>query len=417
VGGIRLELRETAWASIAGALQSLGPFGSFWILARLTSAEELGRYSLAVAVAVPVFLAARMQLRQAAVADPQGGASFGSYRRLRVFSATVSLAVLGLFAQTLQQESCWIVCAVALVRWSEEIGDIHYAPAQRASRWRRIAASQLLRLTGALLLLPLGWRLAGLPAALVAVALWQAAVTVCVDAPFARILEPVRETAVDARALLRLNWPLGATAAVVSLISYAPRYALAWSSGESAVGDYAALAQAALFGNLVVQGAGQASLGKLGTVFVKDHGGFRRLVRQLLLFAGCVGIAALLTAVLWGDVLLGVVFHPRFAALHAELVVMVIASLFVYATSVFGYALTAAGVKAGQLAVFGTALVVGLSTAFPLSSAYGIAGAVASTACSWATAAVLSGRLLRTVVGDPSDEQAKAGSTIRIRAV
>ena len=134
MGGIRIGLRETSWASAAGALQSLGPFGSFLILARLASAEELGRYSLAVAVAVPVFLAARMQLRQAAVADPEGGSSFGSYRKLRLISATVALAAVCLFAQTLHAQSCWVVCAVALVRWSEEIGDIHYAPAQRASR-------------------------------------------------------------------------------------------------------------------------------------------------------------------------------------------------------------------------------------------------------------------------------------------
>ena len=120
---------------------------------------------------------------------------------------------------------------------------------------------------------------------------------------------------------------------------------------------------------------------------------------------------------LWGDVLLSVVFHPRFAALQPELEVMMIASLFVYATSVFGYALTAAGVKAGQLAVFGVALAVGLATAFPFSATYGIAGAVASTACSWATAAVLSGRLLRTVGGVSGREQAAVGNTVRGRAV
>ncbi len=417
MGGIRIGLRETSWASLAGVLQSLGPFGSFLILARLVSAEELGRYSLAVGVAVPIFLASRMQLRQAAVADPEGGASFGSYRRLRVISATVSFAAVGLFAQMLQPESCWVVCAVALVRWSEEIGDIHYAPAQRASRWPRIAASQLLRLSGVLVLLPLGWRCAGLPAALTAVALWQGSVTLWFDAPLVRVLEPGCRNAIGARALLRLNWPLGATAAVVSLISYVPRYALAWSSGESVVGDYAALAQAALCGNLVVQGAGQASLGRLGVAFVNDRGGFRRLVRQLLSVAGGVGVAALLAAALWGGVLLSVVFHPRFAALQPELVVMMIASLFVYATSVFGYALTAAGVKAGQPAVFGVALAVGLATAFPFSAAYGISGAVASTACSWATAAVLSGRLLRTVSGASRREQAEAHSRIRSRAV
>jgi hypothetical protein len=51
----------------------------------------------------------------------------------------------------------------------------------------------------------------------------------------------------------------------------------------------------------------------------------------LLSFAGGVGIAALLAAVLWGDVLLSAVFLPRFAALQTELVVMMIASLLVYA--------------------------------------------------------------------------------------
>ena len=265
-----------------------------------------------------------------------------------------------------------------------------------------------------MLLLPLGWRLAGLPAALVAVAVWQGAVTLWFDAPLAGVLKPSGPSGIGLWALLRSNWPLGATAAVVSLISYVPRYALAWSSGDSAVGDYATLAQAALLGNLVVQGAGQASLGRLGVACIEDRREFRRLTRQLLLFAGGVGIAALLAAALWGDDLLSAVFHPRFAPLQPELIVMMIASLFVYATSVFGYALTAAGVKAGQLAVFAAALAVGLATVFPLSAAYGISGAVAGTACSWATATALAGLLLKTATAD--DKGADQGA-VRSRAV
>lgn len=407
-------MRDTTWASAAGALQSLGPFACFLIVARLASAEELGRYSLAVAVVTPIFLATRMQLRQAAVADPHGGASYAAYRRLRLVSASVTLAAVCLLAQALQQELCWVACAVALVRWSEEIGDIHYAVAQRADRWPRIAASQLLRLAGVVLLLPLGWRFGGLPEILVAVAAWQVSVTLWFDAPLAGSLQPNGSSVTDAWTLLRVNWPLGVTAAIVSLISYAPRYALAWSSGESAVGDYAALTQAALFGNLVVQGAGQAALGRLGMAYVNDRRGFRRLTSELLWFSGGVGITALLAAALWGDDLLSVVFHPRFAALQPELIVMMIASLFVYATSAFGYALTAAGVKTGQLAVFGTALAVGLTTSFPLSAAYGISGAVAGTACSWATATALAGLLLRSAI---ADEEKLDSGTIRSRAV
>ena len=93
---------------------------------------------------------------------------------------------------------------------------------------------------------------------------------------------------------------------------------------------------------------------------------------------------------------------------------MMIASLFVYATSVFGYASTAAGVKGGQLAVFGAALAVGLATAFPLSAAYGILGAAASTVCSWAVAAGLAALLLRTA---SAGGKYAANGTSRSRAV
>ncbi len=282
MGRLQIRLREMSWASLAGALQSLGPFGSFLILARLATADELGRYSLAVAITVPVFLVARMQLRQAAVADPHGGASFGDYRVLRLIAVTIALAATWVLALLFDPEVSAVICSFALVRWAEDVGDIHYAPLQRASRWRRITASQLLRLVGGLTLLAVGWRLVGLPTALAYVALWQGAVTLLVDSPVAHSLEPGGLAWTRVRRLWRLNWPLGGTAALISLMSYTPRYALSWAGGETLVGDYAALGQIALLGNLVVQGAGQASLARLGAGFVRDRAQFVQVVRELL---------------------------------------------------------------------------------------------------------------------------------------
>ena len=374
-------------------LQALGPFGSFLLLARLAPAKELGQYSLAVAIVVPLFLVARMQLRQAAVADPHGAGSFGSYRSLRIVSATCALVVSGGLAAKLDASFGAVLCALAFVRWAEDVGDIHYAPLQRASLWPRIVVSQLIRVTGTLGCLFFGWEPLGLPLALACVGLWQCLVTVVLDMRLAGSLEQGAFAWNGLGKLLRLNWALGGTAAIISLLSYTPRYALAWAQGASDVGDYAALGQVALLGNLVIQGAGQASLARLGTSFVSDRSQFAQIVRELLLLSAGVALVGIAGAVIWGDTVLAFVFQPRFGALSAELVGMMTASLFVYVTSVFGYALTAAGVKRSQLIVFGTALVFGAGTAYPMSATYGIGGAVGSTVVCWAVAAGLSATL------------------------
>lgn len=411
MGRLRTETREAAWAACAGAIQSLGPVGTFLLLARWTTPDELGRYSLAIAIIVPVFLAARMQLRQAAVADPQGRDSFEAYRKLRGRAATTALAAICLSMLAVDVELAVIVWATALSRWTEELGDIHYAPMQRAGLWPRIAGSQLLRIAGSLGLLYVCWPLFGLPVALVGAALWQTAITVCIDSPRARRLEPGGPTESTMGQLLRLNWPLGCTAAVISMMAYVPRYALAWTGDEALVGDYAALAQVALLGNLVVQGAGQAALGRLGISFIRDRERFIQIVRELLVASLAIGFCGLLTAMFWGDELLVIIFQPRFGSMAAALAGMMVAALCVYVTSVFGYALTAAGVKRKQLAVFGMALGVGVMTSFPLSAAYGLIGAIGGNVCSWAAAALLSGMLLRDALTvSRSDDPSKVKS-------
>lgn len=374
-------------------MQALGPFGSFLLLARLAPAEELGQYSLAVAIVVPLFLVARMQLRQAAVADPHGVGFFGKYRSLRIASATCALAVSGGLAAMLDTPFGAVLCALGFVRWAEDVGDIHYAPLQRASLWPRIVVSQLTRVTGTLGCLFFAWEPLGLPLALAGVGLWQCLVTVVLDMRLACSLEQGGLGWNGLRRLLDLNWALGGTAAIISLLSYTPRYALAWAQGASDVGDYAALGQVALLGNLVIQGAGQASIARMGTSFVSDRSQFAQVVRELLLLSTGVALVGVVGAVIWGDMVLAFVFQPRFGSLSAELVGMMSASLFVYLTSVFGYALTAAGVKRSQLTVFGAALVVGVGTAYPMSAVYGLGGAVASNVVCWAVAAALSATL------------------------
>jgi hypothetical protein len=67
------------------------------------------------------------------VADPHGGASFGDYRVLRLIAVTIVLTATWVLSLLFDPEVSAVVCSFALVRWAEDVGDIPYAPLQRAS--------------------------------------------------------------------------------------------------------------------------------------------------------------------------------------------------------------------------------------------------------------------------------------------
>lgn len=387
------------WAASGAAAYSLGQFLNYVFVAKLCPVEELGRFALAIAWATPVMLAARMQLRYVLAADAEGALPFAAAARARALAAGAALlAIVAGAVQLADAETAWTLVLVALIRAADDAGDLLLGLAQRADDWSLIARSLALRGLGgaAVLGLSLGAG-AGLRAALPAVAAWQAALTLWHDWPAVRARVSPAEHASWTRAweVARGHWALGAAAALVSLNSYAPRYAVEHFLGLEMLGVFSALAQVALAGNLAVQAIGQAAVAPLGRLFREDRRAFVRRVRGLAVLAALIGLAGFVAAAGWGSRFLAMLYTPEYARYGEVLSGLTAAAACTYVTATLGYGLVAAGERAAQLRVFSFSTFVVLAVSFAATPVWGLAGAAAALLLAWALAAALTARALR----------------------
>ena len=377
-------MRATAGAAGGAAGQALI---LVWI-AKTSTDEILGRYALALAIVAPALLLARMQLRYVLAALPE--ADWGGLLRARLLATGTAAAALTLTAPLwLPSETAAALAALAFARAFEDLGDLAYGLRQRSGQWTRIAVSQTLRGLGGAAALATGMTLTGgLLGGVLGHLLWQIAVTAGFDARGLR-WPPGRWR--DAWTPIRACWPLGGSAALVSVIGNLPRYALEMEAGAAAVGHFAALAQIALLGNLPVQAMGVAALGRLGERAAQGRRPFLRLTAALAAASAGVGAAGLVVAVWGGAELLRWLYRPELAVLAPLLPWMMAGAVCTFLTGVLGYALVALGARRTQLAAFGLAALAGAVACRALVPAHGLRGAVWANLLCWLAAAAFSG--------------------------
>jgi len=408
-----------SWASAGAAAAALGPALALAALARWGGVEPTGRYAFALAVTTPLFVFARLGLRWAATTD--GTLPLAPLLRARLlcsgaaWAATAALCVVAGWSAGIQRAVLWLATA----RVGEEVGESTYGVLQRGGGWRRIAASQCLR--AACWPATLGGAAAfgfGLTPALAAAALWQAAATLALDVPAARAEAPSATPRTESTsALLGRTFPLGVAAGLVSLIGYAPRYAIFTLLGEGSLGLYAAAAQVALLGNLPVQAMCQAALHPL-SLLREDGRAFARMLRRLRLAAASVGVIGAAAAAAFGEPLLVAIYGRQLDGQGALLLWLAAGAGFTYQVAVQGFALNALGLYRAQPAIYAAAAVAACALSFAAVPAYGLAGAAGANLVAWAIAAFIGRKLLwsrwkpdaRRYVQTMCDRSAAAGN-------
>lgn len=360
-------------------------------------------YALAVAVVAPVMLFARMQLRYLLASRPE--AEFAVYLRGRLIASGGCLILLSGAASGLTSaDQAGIIALVAASRFLEDLGDLSYGVRQRQDRWSRIAGSQLLRGLGGSAAVIGTTALGGsLAAGLGANVAWQLFVTLRVDAVD---MEWPAGSWLRALGCLRTCWPLGVAATLVSVNGNLPRYALELYGDSAAVGQFAALMQLGLLGNLPVQGLAVASLADVGRRAREGRGRVQRLLGAQALVSLLIGLAGLAVAFVWGQPLLLLLYTPEIAALAPLLPWAVAGAIFIFLSAVFGYGLVALGGKNTQVVVFGLSALTGAAACRAFIPDYGLEGAVMANLVGWSSAAILSGAALyeRTLRISPETE-------------
>jgi len=348
----------------------------------------VGSYALGLAVTTPLFIFLGMNLRTVQVTDVKSEYSFGDYLGFRSTTsiiAFVSVSILvAVFYSSLPTR---VILLVACLKFVESIQDVIYAYLQRWGRMDHVAMSMMFKGFISMIVFALTqWLTRSLLASLISMlAVWMAVLVLFDFVKTARTMKqctPEEAIALHLdwktlRKLLRLSFPLGISAMLVSLIANIPRYSLNAALGVVAVGIFSSMTYVMQAGVVLVASVGQSASTVLAQSYMDgDMSSFFRRYSKLLGFSTVLGFLGVLMAIFGGQTLLVTIYNSTYATHSVDFIwIMVIAALS-YVASMLSFGLNAARYFNIQPIIFIVELVFGYLICRILVPNHGISGAI-----------------------------------------
>jgi O-antigen/teichoic acid export membrane protein len=390
-----------SWTFVGNVIYSACQWGMLVVLAKLGNPEMVGQYGLALAVATPILALSSLQLRAVLTTDVTERIPFGEYLGFRLTTTLLSLLVIGGAPFVMHyRQSILVIWIIGIAQAIEMLSDLYWARMQFHEHMDRIATSMIARGILGLAALSAGvyltgsvvWGAVGLLAA-------RALVLVGYDIRKRTQLGPQHSAgktedkvghegnnALIPRwsrpaqlELLRTGITLGVIAMLVSLLPNLPRYFIAGSLGERALGIFTATAFLVSTGNLIILAMGQAAFVRLAKHYgAGEMARFNSLLLKLLGIGAVLGLAGIGVSALFGRLLLTLLYRPEYAE-HADiLVAMMVSGALGYIAALLGSAVTAARFFKAQIPVLAIAVGAAALSSWMLVHSRGLMGAAFS---------------------------------------
>lgn len=367
-------------------------------VAKLGNPELVGQFSLAFAIAAPVFIFSQMQLRQIQVTDVKGEYNFADYFWNRLLATLLALLVVVAIVVCSGYSGAMasLILLIALAKAFESMADVTHGRMQRHDRMDLAAIS--LALKGLLSCAALGlifWRTRDLVLAVSGMGAVWAAVFFLYDLPAQRAVRAgeagVRSVRVaQVWRLTVLALPLAAAAGLGSFSGNLPRYYLEHYHGKAAVAQFSVAAALLLLLGLFTGSVCQGVVARAATYLQTGQlAAFKRLMFKLTGLQLAAGCAFALVCLFAGEQLIALMFTDEYRSAAPALLIMLLGLLLGYLAT-FGCFVLVAGRKLGlQLLVLLIVLAIQIPAGCFLIAHFGVLGAAWTDCVKQLTAAVI----------------------------
>lgn len=242
-------LKTTSWLLLANVFRNLGLIAILILLARYTSAEDVGHYSLSLAITTPIFVLAEFGMRTVYLTLHKDY-RFSSFLTVRIIMLSVAFVVSVGVAAFFPNDLALTIVLVAAVKSADSLSDLYSAPLQKYNSARTIFRGYVIgALVGSIAVAFVLQQTSDLNLALTALLCVSLGVALILMWPPARrrylAHEPAELQATprqfELTAIVAAGLPTGVAWALLSLVSTLPQYFLAPLHGAAAVGRFAIL--------------------------------------------------------------------------------------------------------------------------------------------------------------------------------
>lgn len=384
-----LSLKENfTWVLVGNILSSFCMWLLLVILTKLGTVETVGVFAVAQAIALPINMFFGLRLQVVQVTDAKNDYQFGHYYALRIVTMVMAVIVTAIVGFLYYPKAVAIVILLLAVNYAiVSSREIFLSFMQKCERMDKTAISAMLQ--GLLSLLLFGaifWLSKNLVLSVVALIAARLIVFYVYDRPIVRkLLHTTNQFDIisikplwsikDMWRLTKLTASLGIIGWMCQLFNSIPRLILDKYAGVREVGYFAAISSLLVAGTTIAAAAGQAVNPRLAKYYVEDRRSYKRLFSKFLAVSFMLGIAGIFISILFGRVILTLVFKADYAEYNNIFVRLTIAGAILFLFSAMNVALTTARKFAIQIPIYIFSVVVCGVAAFLLIPHYGMMGA------------------------------------------
>lgn len=371
------------WTLIGNLFYSASQWVILILLAKLTTPQEVGLFSLGLALITPLYMLTNLQLRSVLATDAQKQHAFSTYLSLRYI--TISLTYFIFLVFLLFRGDSWqtylFLLTLGAAKMIESISDLFYGYMQQQERMDYIAISMIGKALGGMIIVAvllffssnLTLAMAGLGGVwLLGLLMYDIPITVFLGGSYYPVFQGSK-----LKFLLNQTLSLGVVMMVVSLNSNIPRYFIEYYLNQELLGYFSAVSYLMVVGNTIINALGQALMVRLAQLYAqKQYLAFQKLLLQTLILSLSLGILGIMVAIGGGKLLLTWLYRPEYATYTPLFIWLMVVAAVNYLNSFLGYGMTAARYFKAQMPLFMVVASVLSGISWWAVPEYGLMGAV-----------------------------------------
>lgn len=340
--------KNFSWSLFGNIIYAACQWGIISVIAKMGTVQMVGQFSLGLAISAPLIMLTNLQLRSVQATDTKSEIKFGNYLGLRIltgFFFTILLFIILVF-QNNSLETILIVLMVSVVKLVESVSDVIFGLFQKEERMDKISISRMIKGIFSVIIFTIIMLITdSLVYSLLIQIISLIIILILFDLRNAKYFTSVKPlfNRIVLKKLLIISFPLGIVHMLGSLNTNLPRYFLENTSGEEALGYFAAMAYIIVAGDTVITALGQSATPRLAKYYsIKAKSQFINLISKLTLMGFSVGILGTLITFLFGAELLEFLYTKDYASNKNVFLIIVISANITYLGSFISYAITAA---------------------------------------------------------------------------
>lgn len=371
-------VKTLSWLMASNILKSLSQWGLLVILVKFFTTEDVGYFTLGMAIAAPIFMLSEMQMKSVLVVEPEDGKDYyNTYLAIRYIATAFAFAGLIIYCIFFREVN-WILLAVIAYKSVESLIDIQYGYYQKKDDMIWMSKIDIFKTTITLMacflvtviLHHVGSTLLSL---IIASFLFYIANSVYIRRQLAKELEPPSfSVAID---VIKKSLPLGISVLFGSYITNYPRIAIEGHCGPEMLAYFGAYSYLAI-GVFQISAPIQTYLRqRLSMYFQKSD--IKRFIKNInftfiaFLFIGFVLFGIFLLA---GDIIILILYNESYLPYSNVIYILFFSQLLLALSGVFSIAVLSFNIYTKQAFISGAIFVIVLLVSDLMIERFGIYG-------------------------------------------